>query len=295
MNRKPHFRHTLTFGSLLALAALVTPPGAPAITPQSEQSADAGTLVALEEAFARTARDRGTRAAFLEYLSEDGIVLRPGPVKGRDYWQAARDEGEVLQSYPSRAAIAVSGDLGYTLGPWTSGRRGRRPQAFGHYLTVWKRDGDAWRAAIHGGISHPQRSDSPRLTAGAVMHEPNGLKKLRLDTDGLEKRFATSARASGYEATAAVWAIERSVRMRDGAEPSGFAPVAAAAPVELVVEGSDLSAAADLAYTYGTVTEEDGRRAAFLHVWRVIDGEPYLAVDLLTRLPDAATRSSAAP
>ncbi|HKZ72738.1 MAG TPA: nuclear transport factor 2 family protein [Steroidobacteraceae bacterium] len=287
MNPIPHFRHTLSFAALAALAVLGSPPAVEAITQQSAESADAGTLVSQEEAFARAARERGTRAAFLEFLADDGVVFRPGPVTGRAYWQAAAEDPNVLQWYPSRAAISSSGDLGYTIGPWTSGKRGARPRAFGHYVTVWRREANGeWRAAADGGISHPKRSRAPRLIPGAVMHEPNGLRRTRLDVQGLEQRFASTARASGYEATAAAWAIERSVRMRDGFEPSALASTAEGIPAQVVVEGSDLSAAADLAYTYGTVSEDGGGRAAFLHVWRVIDGEPYLAVDLLTRLPD---------
>jgi hypothetical protein len=124
------------------------------------------------------------------------------------------------------------------------------------------------------------------------MHEPNGLRHLRLDVHGIEQRFATAARSSGYESAAAAWANTRSVRMRDGAEPGSFEAVEPGRVGIAVVEGSGASAAADLAYAYGTVTEDGGGRAAFVHLWQVLDGEPYLAVDLLTRLPVSALPSS---
>lgn len=261
-----------------------------ALSQQSGEDAHVGTLVALEESFATAAREEGTKAAFLEYLAEDGVLFRPHPVPGRAWWEAAPEDPGLLQWYPSRAALAESADLGYTLGPWSYGKRNARPRSFGHYLTVWQRqeNGD-WRVAIDAGISHPKRSSAARLSAGVSMAEPNGQRRLRLDVAALEQRFVQAARASGYEAAAAVWARPRSVRMRDGTEPGAFGGAIGARngpPASISIEGSAASAAADLAYAYGSVIEEGGARAAFLHVWRVLDGEPYLAVDLFTRLPE---------
>jgi hypothetical protein len=280
-------RHTL---AMLALAAAVggAPfvPDAHAIGPPTGEAVDAGRLVAEDEAFARAARERGTRAAFLEYLAEDSVILRPGEVAGREYWQSSKNDRSVLQWYPSRAVVATSGDFGYTLGPWTSGKRGAKPRTFGHYLKIWRREPDGeLRAVFDGSVTHPHRSAAPKLVAGAIMYEPNGLVRRRLGVTDIERRFAQVAAASGYESAAAAWAIDRSLRMRDGAEPAPFGTAEASAPVQVSLEGSDASAAGDLAYTFGTATDERGGRSGFLHVWRVLDGEPYLAVDFLVPLP----------
>lgn len=285
---------------MLALAAAVggtaLEPIAHAIGRRTEEAVDAGRLVAQEEAFARAARERGTRAAFLEFLAEDSVIVRPGEVAGREYWQHSKDDRSILQWYPSRAVVSTSGDFGYTLGPWASGRRGARQRAFGHYVKIWRREPDGeLRAVFDGSISHPHRSGAPKLVAGAIMYEPNGVVRRRLGVTDIERRFAQAAAASGYDSAAAMWAIDRSLRMRDGAEPAPFGTSAAAAPAEVAVEGSHVSAAGDLAYTYGTVTGESGERGAFLHVWRVLDGEPYLAVDLLVPLPALSPSRTPAP
>src|SRR5687768_6980582 len=154
MNRMFRRRHTL---AMLALAAAVAGPAldpvAHAIGPPTEEAVDAGKLVAQDEAFARAARERGNRAAFLEYLAEDSVILRPGEVAGRESWQEARNDRTVLQWYPSRAVVATSGDFGYTLGPWASGKRGARQQTFGHYVKIWRREPDgALRAVFDGSI-----------------------------------------------------------------------------------------------------------------------------------------------
>jgi ketosteroid isomerase-like protein len=284
---------------MLALAAgagATFVPGAHAIGPPTEEAVDAGKLVAQDEAFARAARERGTRAAYLEYLAEDSVILRPGEVAGREYWQDAKNDRTVLHWYPSRAVVATSGDFGYTLGPWTSGKRGARQRTFGHYLKIWRREPDGeLRAVFDGSISHPHRSEPPKLVAGAIMYEPNGLVRRRLGVTDIERRFAQAAAAAGYDSAAAAWAIDRSLRMRDGAEPAPFGTADESPPVQVALEGSDLSAAGDLAYTFGTVTEESGARAAFLHVWRVLDGEPYLAVDFLVPLPAVSSSRTPAP
>jgi len=282
--------------ALAATAGAAFVPGAHAIGPPSEEALDAGKLVAQDEAFARAARERGNRAAFLEYLAEDSVILRPGEVAGREYWQDTKSDRPVLQWYPSRAVVATSGDFGYTLGPWASGKRGARQRAFGHYVKIWRREADGeLRAVFDGSISHPRRSEAPKLVAGAIMYEPNGLVRRRLAITDLERRFAHAAAASGYDSAAAMWAIDRSLRMRDGAEPAPFGTVAASAPVQVDLEGSDTSAAGDLAYTYGTAIDESGRRSAFLHVWRVLDGEAYLAVDFLVPLPAVSSSRTPAP
>ena len=62
---------------LIALAA-VTPPI------QGEPPAEAvQALVNAEKKFAQTAQEKGTRAAFLEFLAPDAIVFAPAPVNGQ--------------------------------------------------------------------------------------------------------------------------------------------------------------------------------------------------------------------
>jgi hypothetical protein len=49
----------------------------------ADQGAGWKSLVQTEKAFARTAVDKGIRAAFLENLAQDAIVFRPQPTPGR--------------------------------------------------------------------------------------------------------------------------------------------------------------------------------------------------------------------
>ena len=43
-------------------------------------------MVEAEKKFYQTGQEKGTRAAFLAFLADDGIVFRPGPVNGKESW-----------------------------------------------------------------------------------------------------------------------------------------------------------------------------------------------------------------
>ena len=71
---------------------------------------------------------------------------------------------------PEFADIAVSGDLGYTTGPWEFRRSPKdAPVAFGHYVTLWrKQNNGAWKVEVDIGIGHdkfalPDKVESPSI------------------------------------------------------------------------------------------------------------------------------------
>ncbi len=155
----------------VGLAGLLAMPANPAWPEESSPCGDGGGLqglVATEYAFAASART-SIRAAFLEYLAEDSLVLQPNPRPGRALYTAAKDTSakdtaakdtsakdtsERLEWYPAIADIAGSNDLGFTTGPWIyTDAAGNK--SYGDFLTVWKRYPDCrWRIELDGGISH---------------------------------------------------------------------------------------------------------------------------------------------
>lgn len=110
-------------------------------------------LLNTEYAFGRRARD-SVKAAFLEYLAEDSLVLQPLPVPGRAFYTAASESADKLEWYPAVVDLAGSADLGFTTGPWiyTTASGG---QVHGHFLTIWKNDAKCrWLVQFDGGVSH---------------------------------------------------------------------------------------------------------------------------------------------
>ena len=84
--------------ALLATAVLL-----PAETPAEALRA----MVEAEGRFFQTGQEKGTRAAFLEFLADDGVVLRPGPVNGKEVWSKRTETGLDLVWEPTFAAISI--------------------------------------------------------------------------------------------------------------------------------------------------------------------------------------------
>ena len=112
------------------------------------------SLLATESAFCQRAR-QSIREAFLEYLAEGSLVLKPVPMPGRAFYSAAKDNPDKLEWYPALADLSGSQDLGFTTGPWTYTAAAGGAPLHGDFLTVWKRDAACrWRVEFDGGISH---------------------------------------------------------------------------------------------------------------------------------------------
>lgn len=115
-------------------------------------------LVAAERSFAAAVVASGAKRAFLAYLTEDGLLLRPRPVQGTEFYQSAAEDPGLLEWAPAYARIARGGDLGFTTGPWRYSPSRTNPAAVaatGQYLTVWRRTEAGWRVALDGGIGSP--------------------------------------------------------------------------------------------------------------------------------------------
>ena len=99
--------------------------------------------------FARLANEAGFRKAFLEYMAEDGILLRDnhGPIIGADaiqYVSSINDSTFKLDWEPQGGDMAKSGDMGFTYGLYTL--KGDSTQQQGTYITVWRKQDDGkWK------------------------------------------------------------------------------------------------------------------------------------------------------
>jgi hypothetical protein len=88
---------------------------------------------------------------------------------GRSFSAGAVENCDKVEWYAAVADLAVSGDLGFTMGPWVCTLPGNR-QIQGHYLTLWKRDaGCGWQVQVNAGISGPAPAMAePRLSSGGA-------------------------------------------------------------------------------------------------------------------------------
>jgi ketosteroid isomerase-like protein len=113
-------------------------------------------VLGADRAFAAAAVTEGVSAAFATFAGEDARVFlaRLPVVNGRQAVMsqyAGWDPEAKLSWTPEGADIAARGDMGYSWGRWTISQSGREP-ASGHYLSVWRRDGDGqWKFSAHMG------------------------------------------------------------------------------------------------------------------------------------------------
>ncbi len=133
----------------LLLCLLAGPLAVRAAAPEAWTEA-ARAMVESERKFYQTGQEKGTRAAFLAFLADDGIVFRPGPVNGKEAWGKRPETGFDLIWEPTFAAIARSADFGYTTGPakWRANKKEEKFLGYGQFVSIWKKQKDG---VVEGG------------------------------------------------------------------------------------------------------------------------------------------------
>ena len=288
---------------ILSLSILVSLAVAPARAQEIDPAAAARTIVEQEAKFYQLGQDSGTKAAFLEYLSDDSIVFSPGPVNGKQECGKRPDQGISLKWTPVFAAMSRSADLGYTTGPaeWRKAKDDATPFGYGQFLSIWRKQKDGvWKVALDVGTEVPgaRKSDEPEEVEYSISEvtappaEKAAITRLLRNAEG---KFASAART---DSTAALLgsALETVRVHREGVFPAVGRDAAAlmlsVARGELTVEktGGAMSEAGDLAYSYGKYTfvrPEKTERGHYLQIWRMEkDGSAFkLALDYQAPLP----------
>lgn len=265
---------------MLASCAAAPPAGRPAAV------ADGGAWIAeLESRFAEASRARGARAAFLEFLAADSIVLQPGPVWGRATWEAAEDLPGTLDWAPDMALLSAGGELGFSTGPWTLRPREPGPVVEGRYLSVWRRTADGWRVVFDGGFGR-KPGDEPLVPGAAPRLDPAPCEPGPAVPSGELQLadLALSGSASGEDHAARVLARAASGLVvfhppdvegaRDG-QAQRVALSALPVTTQLWPMGAGIAGSGDLGFSYGlsAPAPDATADAAYVHVWcRAADG-----------------------
>ena len=282
---------------MIALAALpcLYALAAPAVLP----AVDVGEVVAAERAFARAARDRGVGAAFRSFAAADALIFAPGPRPAAPLFAAAPDVGGTLAWWPAYAGIAASGDLGFTTGPFVQEDGPRRRH--GNYFTIWRRQADgAWRWVLdHGPTASGPPPAAPSAAVATLPPAPAAAAPAGKAWDSLLAAEAALASALAADAPGALrTALADDARLlREGSQPavgrSAFAALLAAGPqrIEASHLGGGVSAAGDLAFTYGRAAWGEATapaRGHYLRLWQRRAAGWSLIVDQIIPPPPAA-------
>jgi ketosteroid isomerase-like protein len=257
------------FGAAIACIATLTAcaTGAPESAPES--------LLRAERAFAAMAAAQGVRASFLANFADDGIAFEPGPVRLRETWHARPAPADPLalrlQWEPAAAAVAASGELGFTTGPFTlSFADGARPPRHGIYTSVWRRDAAGpWKVVVDAGVGTPEAINAAELAPAPALPAGTALAPSPAAIERGGAMTASSGFAAQLAADARWYRDDEAPRLRR----AGIDALLAAAPMrmEFVPAAEAFAGSRDFGYTYGRlVTATDGgatTHRSYVHLW----------------------------
>jgi ketosteroid isomerase-like protein len=110
-----------------------------------------------DRAFSKMSKEKGMHKAFIEYMDDDGVLLRPDnyPLIGADaidFLTQINDTNFVMQWEPRGGAIAKSGELGYTFGLYMLTPSQADTVLYGTYVSIWKKQPDGrWKFVLDSG------------------------------------------------------------------------------------------------------------------------------------------------
>ncbi|MEO7394855.1 MAG: nuclear transport factor 2 family protein [Chitinophagaceae bacterium] len=110
-------------------------------------------MIDADIAFSDLSKLKGMKNAFINYIDNNGILLRPDqlPIKGADaidFLSQVDDATYTLNWIPEGAEVATSGDLGFTYGIYTL--HGQDTVFRGNYVNIWKKQEDGkWKFILN--------------------------------------------------------------------------------------------------------------------------------------------------
>lgn len=117
---------------------------------------DVTEIQIVDSEFSDYAKEHGMRKAFLEYIDDDGIMMKDNalPIKGAqaiDFISSMNDSSVELTWEPQGGDIAASGELGYTYGIYELKGDSDTVER-GTYVTIWKKQEDGkWKFVLDSG------------------------------------------------------------------------------------------------------------------------------------------------
>jgi ketosteroid isomerase-like protein len=249
---------------------------------QNPEATPLATLVEAEKAFAGMSVRDGMKKAFLEFLAEDAVLFRPGPVNGKEVWKKAKETTASLEWWPTLAFAAASGELGYTSGPWifTPEAHLDQPPRHGHFVTVWKKQKNGeWKVTVDLGTSGGVPDTDTALVVPPAIETKRSLnvKKEKALLLSLEKKFSAAAGSEGIQSAFKEYLSDDARVFREGDIPVlGCDAVLkkfgdSRTNVRSTVLSCVVSRSCDLAYAYGRYssgTNSSTESGYFLRIWR---------------------------
>lgn len=272
---------------------------------RSSNAADADALARAETGFAAMSSSAGMKAAFLDALAEDATLFRPGPVNGKAAMAARPDPPVVLEWRPQRVAVAASGELGYSTGPWKLvSKKDASAVQYGQFFTVWRKNAAGrWQVLIDHGTSHADavgwNAPLERIAADASAAPAETIA-------AADARFSAVSENEGLAAAYRAFGSRYLRVLRDGEAPidgvaafdvwapssasSSVSSPSAAARWTWASSDSGTSRSSDLAWTMGRYRARDAsgmtKTGYYVRVWRAEGGAWKIVGDVLAPIEE---------
>lgn len=256
---------------------------------------DLEKLIATERAFAQAAADKGTKAAFLEFMSKDAIVYVPDRTSAMPYWNGRPESKSLLSWAPNYADISSNGALGYTTGNWEFRAKGKddQPSAFGNFVTIWLRQpsGD-YRFVVDLGIGHAAQAKYSTDVAPPTVKAT--LNKDRISAADSANKFFEVARTQGIKRAYSQYVADdvrvfREERLPEFGKKALLTEAGKKMTNISMAKRMMFFEADDLAYVTNTYTIPAGDGAAeygnFMQVWKFRDGRWQIVLDIFKPVP----------
>lgn len=273
------------------------------------RQANLNSLVQSELEFARTAKEKGTREAFLAFAAEDGIIFRRTAVNARQTWSQAPASTGLLSWYPIFADVSGAGDLGYTTGPYEFREKAgdEKPAGQGYFMTIWRRQADgSWKFALDLGTrnapnapgSAPALAFVPGTGARARVKAPTQIEAEHAALLGAERKLNTEAARRGTAAALLAHLADDARLYRQNALPVvGKERIRGALKTQTSLLSwqpvmAHVSQSTDLAYAYGTYEARargestPTEQGNYVRIWKRRGGHDWqIVLDLLNPVP----------
>ena len=107
-----------------------------------------------DQDFSEFSRRNGMRKALLEYIDDEGVMLKDNsmPLRGApaiEYISSMNDSSVQLTWEPLGGDVSASGDLGYTYGIYEL--KDSASSQKGSYVTIWKKKDGKWKFVLDAG------------------------------------------------------------------------------------------------------------------------------------------------
>jgi ketosteroid isomerase-like protein len=121
-------------------------------------------MINADKAFSKMSEEKGMKAAFIEYIDSQGVLLRPNSMPlinadAIDFISQGSDTSFSLSWEPRGGLVAKSGELGYTYGTYLLKFKNKDSVQRGTYVSVWRKQANGtWKYVLdsgNDGLSQP--------------------------------------------------------------------------------------------------------------------------------------------